>query len=257
MTLPKLSMPARAAGIERHAPPFDVVGAIEMKILVVEDTPEILRPVTVGLQREGHDVHQATDGRAALRMALEGAFDLIVLDIMLPGLDGLSVLRALREGGSVSRVMLLTAKDAIADRVAGLQQGADDYLVKPFALEELLARVETLQRRSLTLSPGDELCAGSIVVNTAAKTVRRAADGESIRLAPREYAILEYLLRNRGRLVTRTEIERRIYDDYVEPMSNVVDSAICRLRREIDASDGESLIVTRRGQGYIIPADDE
>lgn len=220
-----------------------------MRLLVVEDSAELLKPLVAGLKRSGYTVEQASDGRMGLWLAQGQSFDLIVLDIMLPGLDGLSVLRKLREEQNSTRVLLLTARDTIPDRVVGLRAGADDYLTKPFAFDELIARIEALLRRGRdTFAARVEL--GAIRIDTAAKTVSHG--GTAVALTPREYAILEFLVRHRGRVVSRTEIEREVYDEQVEPMSNVVDSAICALRRKIDAPNEPSIIQTRRGHGYII-----
>ncbi len=220
-----------------------------MRLLVIEDSPELRNPLVAGLTKSGYAVEQASDGKTGLWMAQGTPFDLIVLDIMLPGLDGLSLLRKLRDGGSEGRVLLLTAKDTVLDRIAGLRSGADDYLVKPFSFDELLARVEALLRRGReTLS--SVLRVGPLTIDLMAKTVTR--EGVAVLLAPREYSIIEFLVRQRGKVVSRAEIESQVYDAQAEPMSNVVDSAICALRRKIDTPDRESLIQTRRGQGYII-----
>lgn len=225
-----------------------------MRLLVVEDSIDLLEPLVAGLSRSGYQVDKATDGRTALAMAQERVYDLIVLDIMLPRVDGLTVLKRLRDAGSPSRVLMLTAKDTLDDRVTGLRGGADDYLVKPFAFDELLARIEALFRRGREVQ--DRVSIGSLTVDLSAKTAWRAS--EPLSLTAREYSILEYMVRNRGRLVTRTELEQHVYDNLVEPMSNVVDSAICLLRRKID-DDGvgasRSVIRTRRGQGYIVPTE--
>jgi DNA-binding response OmpR family regulator len=222
-----------------------------MRLLVIEDSAELLKPLVAGLKRSGYEVDQAADGKSGLWMAEGRPYDLIVLDIMLPGLDGISLLRRLRERGSPTRVLLLTAKDAVEDRVAGLRAGADDYLVKPFSFDELLARVEALLRRAAEPRT-PVLRVGEVSIDTAAKSVR--CGDAPVTLAPREYAILEYLARHRGRVVSRTEIEQNVYDALAEPMSNVVDSAICAIRRKIDADGAPSLIQTRRGHGYLIPA---
>jgi DNA-binding response OmpR family regulator len=169
---------------------------------------------------------------------------------MLPKLDGLALLRRLRDQGRDSHVLLLTARDTVPDRVNGLRAGADDYLIKPFAFEELLARIEALARRRHNVK---QPCVriGPIEVDTAAKTVRR--NGVDLGLPPREYALLEYLAMRQGKVVSRTEIEAHIYDSEAELMSNVVDAAIYALRRKIDAGDGSpSLIQTRRGMGYVL-----
>lgn len=221
-----------------------------MRLLVVEDSAELLGAIVTGLTHCGYGVDQAADGRTGLLMAQERAYDLIVLDVMLPRVDGFTILKTLRDAGSPSRVLMLTAKDGLDDRVKGLRAGADDYLVKPFAFDELIARVEALLRRSRELAT-ECIQIGGLVIDTASRTVRR--DGQEITLTPREFAILRFVVQNRGRVVSRTEIEQQVYDNLVEPMSNVVDSAVCMLRRKIDVPGSESIIQTRRGQGYVVP----
>ncbi len=225
-----------------------------MRLLVVEDSPELLKPIVAGLSRSGYAVEQASNGNVAAQLIRDNRFDLAILDIMLPGMDGLSLLRAIRQAKDQTRVLLLTAKDAVEDRVLGLRAGADDYLTKPFAFDELLARVEALLRRGRE-SNSTLMTVGRLSLDLAAKTA--SVDDEIASLTPREYAILEFLVRNRGRVVSRTEIEREVYDELVEPMSNVVDSAVCALRRKIDGPNRPSLIQTRRGLGYVVPREGE
>ncbi len=221
-----------------------------MRLLLVEDSPRLQRSVMTALKRSGYAVDAAEDGEQGLWLAESNRYDVIILDIMLPKMDGLTVLRRLREAGRQDHVLLLTARDTVGDRVDGLRRGADDYLIKPFALEELLARVEALCRRAygekdVTLKVGD------LHLDTLARQVTR--QGQAIDLTAREYSLLEYLVRRRGEVVTRPEIEEHIYDGDVEPMSNVVDSAICVLRRKLATGDAaSSLIQTRRGQGYVM-----
>ena len=170
---------------------------------------------------------------------------------MLPGLDGLGVLQRLREQGKLTHILLLTAKDTVNDRVRGLQMGADDYLVKPFALEELLARVQALCRRTYGRK-APRIQVADLEIDLHKKTATRS--GRTIDLGPREYALLEYLALRRGDVVTRTEIEEHIYDGQADPMSNVVDSAICVLRKKIASPNSSALIHTRRGLGYVLEA---
>ncbi len=220
-----------------------------MRVLVVEDSDRLRRTVATALRRSGFAVDAAGDGPSGLWMAQSTDYDVVVLDIMLPGLDGLSLLRILRQGERSTHVLMLTAKDTVADRVQGLRLGADDYLVKPFALEELLARVQALCRRSYgTKQP--RLRVADLEVDTAAKEVFRA--GQRVRLKPREYMLLEYLASRAGELVTRTEIEAHLYDEKVDPMSNVVDSAISSLRKKIGEPNAAPLIHTRHGLGYVL-----
>ncbi|MBX3728414.1 MAG: response regulator transcription factor [Candidatus Sumerlaeia bacterium] len=220
-----------------------------MRILLVEDSQRLRRTMTEGLRREGFSVDTAAEGNEALQQALEQPYDLIVLDLMLPGLDGLSILQKLREAGNAAHVLVLTARAAVEDRVRGLELGADDYLVKPFAFEELVARIRALGRRSYQRkNPVVELA--GLRVNVSNRTVER--EGESIELTRKEYALLEYLLHNRGVVVSRDQIEAHIYDDRVDPTSNVVDVLVCNLRRKIDRPGAPSVVQTRRGMGYLV-----
>jgi DNA-binding response OmpR family regulator len=221
-----------------------------MRLLLVEDSPRLRETVAVALRRSGYAVDATGDGKEGLWMAQDHQYDAAILDIMLPSMDGLSMLKELRAGGDETPVMFLTARDGIDDRVTGLRGGADDYLVKPFALDELLARVEVLCRRGYQkASSVTEV--GDLRLDSTAKSATRA--GIPIDLTAREYALLEYLVLRSGHVVTRTQIEERIYDDMVSPMSNVVDSAVCALRKKIAVTqDAAPLIHTRRGQGYVL-----
>lgn len=223
-----------------------------MRILLVEDSERLQRSLGTGLRKSGYAVDISSTGTDALWRAGSTDYDVIVLDIMLPEMDGLTVLRELRSRGKETHVLLLTAKDTVADRVVGLRTGADDYLVKPFAFDELLARIEALGRRQQGRK-NPLLRIGSLQLDIASRTARRA--GQVIHLLPREYALLEYLAARKGEVVSRTEIETHIYDERVEPISNVVDSAVCALRRKIDIPGEPSLIVTRRRMGYLLTAD--
>lgn len=221
-----------------------------MRLLLIEDSRRLREQIVLALKRTGYAVDATEDGEDGLWMAQNHNYDGAIVDIMVPGLDGLSVLKQLRREGNPVPVMFLTAKDAIEDRVAGLRSGAEDYLVKPFALEELLARVEALCRRSYQ-EASPVLRIDDLEVDTTAKSATRS--GVPIDLTAREYAILEHLVLRRGHVVSRTQIEEHIYDDLVSPMSNVVDSAVCALRKKIAVSaDARPLIHTRRGLGYIL-----
>ena len=220
-----------------------------MRVLLVEDSERLQRSVGTGLKKSGYAVDLTSDGLEALWMAESNDYDVIVLDIMLPGLDGLSILERLREGGKATHVLLLTARDTVEDRVRGLQMGADDYLVKPFALDELLARVQALCRRSYG-QKSPRLVIRDLEIDSAKQTVTRA--GHPLDLSPREFALLEYLVLRRGQVVSRREIEEHIYDDLSDPVSNVVDSAICILRKKISLPNSTALINTRRGVGYVL-----
>ena len=225
-----------------------------MRILLVEDSERLRRSVGDALKKSGYAVDAAGDGEEGLWLAESNDYDVIVLDIMLPGLDGLSLLRRLREAGNKAHVLLLTAKDTVDDRVRGLQGGADDYLIKPFALEELLARVQTLCRRAYGMKQ-PRIVVGDLEIDTVAKDVFRG--GQVIKLKPREYALLEYLALRRGEVVSRRDIESHIYADEADPMSNVVDSAISVLRKRITLAGSPPLIHTRHGLGYILKAETE
>jgi DNA-binding response OmpR family regulator len=224
-----------------------------MRLLVVEDSLRLQRTLATALRKTGYAVDVAGEGEEGLWLALAHPYAVIVLDIMLPQRDGLSLLAELRRRGRATHVLLLTARDTLADRVQGLRAGADDYLVKPFALEELLARVEALCRRACGTAI-NQLQISDLSIDTAARSVRCA--GHSVDLTAREYSLLEYLARRRGHVVTRTEIESQIYDGQVEPMSNVVDSAVCVVRKKLGAFHATPLIHTRRGVGYILAAEE-
>ena len=223
-----------------------------MRILVVEDEHKVARFLQKGLEEEGYAVDVARDGEDGLAMAMDGVHDLIVLDRMLPKRDGLSVLRELRARGRPAPVLLLTARDALADRVEGLDSGADDYLVKPFAFDELLARIRALLRRRA----GEKqtiLSAADLTLNPASREVRRA--GRAIELTPKEYALLEYLLRHKGRVLSRARIAEHVWDYDFDTGTNVIDVYINYLRKKVDADFTPRLIHTVRGAGYVLRED--
>jgi DNA-binding response OmpR family regulator len=220
-----------------------------MRILVIEDYLPVRTAVVQGLREAGHSVDEAADGETGLHQALAGEPDLIVLDLMLPGVDGLQILRRLREGGHKCHVLILTARDAVEDRIQGLDLGADDYLVKPFAMEELLARVRALLRREYD-QKAPLLQLGHVAINTADHSV--TVEGEPITLTAKEYALLEYLAFRAGQVVTRGDIWEHIYDEQSTATSNVVDVYIGYLRRKLERPDRPRLIHTRRGEGYLL-----
>lgn len=221
-----------------------------MRVLFVEDSQHLQKPVVKALQASGYAVDATRDGSEGLWMAQNHDYDVLVLDIMLPGMDGLQILETLRREKNRTPVLFLTARDTVPDRVNGLRSGADDYLVKPFALEELLARVEALSRRRYH-QPSPEVVIDDLVLDRSAKVVTRA--GKTIPLAARQFALLEYLMLRAGEVVSRTEIEEHIYDDLISPMSNVIDSAVCALRKQIAVEpESKPLIHTRRGMGYVM-----
>lgn len=225
-----------------------------MHVLIVEDEPKVADFLKRGLTEEGWQVDAAADGETALSMVHAGSYDVIALDIMLPGRDGLSVLRAMRNQGHDVPVLLLTARDAVPDRVMGLKSGADDYLVKPFAFEELLARLDALVRRRTGLYQ-DILKAGDLELDPIQHSVRRA--DQHINLTTLEFRLLEYLMRNKGRVLSRIDIEESIWGMNDEPDSNVVDVYINHLRKKIDKPFNKPLIQTIRGFGYKVEQSDE
>jgi DNA-binding response OmpR family regulator len=221
-----------------------------MRILIVEDSKRLRQTLATAMRRSGYQVDECGDGEEAFWKAGEISYDALVLDIMLPGLDGLEVLERLRKNGKMVPVILLTARDSVEDRVRGLRHGADDYLCKPFALEELLARVEVLCRRPYGKRE-TVMRVADLAVDTAARTARR--DGVALDLTSREFALLELLMLNAGVVLSRTKIEHHIYDEQVSPMSNVVDSTVYALRKKMAVrAELPVLIHTRRGQGYVL-----
>jgi len=220
-----------------------------MKILLVEDSKRLQKAIVTGLKKSGYAVDATGDGEEGLWFAESNDYDVVILDIMLPNLDGLSILSRLREKGKDVFVLMLTARDTLQDKLAGLKLGADDYLVKPFAFEELLARIQALIRRKYGAKK-NSINIKDLEIDLSSRIVFKNC--HKIDLLPREYALLEFLALNKGAIVTRTQIEQHIYDEQVSPLSNVVDSAICSLRKKIDNPDETSIIITRRGMGYII-----
>jgi DNA-binding response OmpR family regulator len=220
-----------------------------MRLLVVEDFQPLRESLVQGLREAGFAVDEAADGQTALWHARDGGHDVIVLDIMLPKVDGLSVLRQLREERSRSMVLFLTAKDTPQDRITGLELGADDYLVKPFVFAELLARVRAMIRRKYDTT-STVLRIGDLEIDTTSRVVQRA--GKHIDLSGREFALLEYLALNTGKIVSRSDIWQHVYDFNASPESNVVDVYIGLLRKKIERHGQRRLIHTRRGQGYIL-----
>ena len=217
-----------------------------MRILLVEDEIDLATAVRSALQEDGFACDHAADGEEALFDLTSWPYDAVVLDLMLPRVDGMEVLRRLREGGNKTPVLVLTARDAVADRIRGLDSGADDYLTKPFALGELTARLRALIRRAAG-EPNPVIEVGEVRVDTAARAVER--DDRPVPLAPKEYALFEMLVLHRGALVTRTMIYDHLYDESDPTCSNVVDVYVANLRKKL----GHDLIRTRRGEGYIVP----
>jgi DNA-binding response OmpR family regulator len=219
-------------------------------ILVVEDERRLAQVVRKVLEEEGHTVDLAHDGEEGLAMGMEGSHDVIVLDILLPVMDGLEVCRALRANRVDTPVLLLTALDAVDDRVRGLDAGADDYLPKPFAFQELLARLRALGRRRVQVREPDRLRTGDLMLDLRRRRAER--NGKTIELSPKEFALLEFLMRNEGRVITRTQILDHVWGYEYSPDSNLVDVYVTYLRRKVDRGHQRKLIRTVRGTGYAL-----
>jgi DNA-binding response OmpR family regulator len=219
-----------------------------MRILLVEDEPDAARMLAKGLREQSYAVDVAVDGTAAIYQSSITDYDAVVLDVMLPGPDGLQVCRELRQRGSPVPVLMLTARDAVEDRIAGLDSGADDYLAKPFAFGELLARLRAVIRRGARPPVPDVIQVGDLRLDTTARHVQRR--NRVLPLTAREYALLEYLAHHAGAVVSRADIAEHVWDEHYDPLSNVIDVYIQRLRRKVDLPGQDSLIRTRRGEGY-------
>ena len=225
-----------------------------MRILVVEDDRDVAGFVVKGLREAGHVVEHADNGRDGLFLAASENFDAIVLDRMLPGgVDGLRLLETLRAQGNQTPVLFLSAMAQVDDRVRGLKAGGDDYMTKPFAFSELLARVEALTRRGKTEAPLTKLTASDLEMDLLSRTVRRS--GQKIDLQPREFRLLEYLLRHAGQVVTRTMLLEGVWDYHFDPQTNVIDVHVSRLRQKVDKPFPTALIHTVRNAGYMLRAD--
>lgn len=222
-----------------------------MKILVVEDDRTVGQYIKRGLEEAPHHADLVVDGLEALRLISGGLYDLVILDLRLPGMTGLEVLRTLRDRGNTTPILVLTAQDAVGQKVEALRAGADDYVTKPFSFEEVLARVEALSRRPKQLS-SPKLSVADLDLDQGSREVRRA--GRPIELTPKEYAVLEYLMRHPGRVMSRTLITEYAWDYHFDPGTNIVDVVINRLRKKLDAAHERKLLHTVRGVGYVIRA---
>ena len=220
-----------------------------MRLLLVEDDARIARFVAKGLREQAYAVDVATTGDDALYQAAINAYDIVILDVMIPGRNGFEVCRELRKSGQRMPILMLTARDAVEDRISGLDHGADDYLTKPFEFRELLARLRALLRRSGELRPA-KINVADLVLDTSAQSVSRA--GRSVTLTAKEYALLEFLARNAGRVVGRAEIAEHVWDESFDPFSNLIEVYVNRVRGKIDADPAKPLLHTRRGAGYIL-----
>ena len=225
-----------------------------MRLLLVEDDPRIARFVAKGLREQAYAVDIAATGDDALYQADINSYDLVILDVMIPGRNGFEVCRELRRSGKSLPILMLTARDAVEDRVVGLDHGADDYLTKPFEFRELLARLRALLRRSAEVRPA-QIVVADLTLDTGAQSVSRA--GRSIPLTTKEYALVEFLARNAGRVVGRAEIAEHVWDETFDPFSNLIEVYVNRVRRKIDFGSLKPLLHTRRGAGYFFgPATD-
>lgn len=226
------------------------------KILVIEDDPQVADYVARGLREHGHTVDHAADGRDGLFLASDGSYDVLILDRMLPAMDGLSVLKALRVAGVKTPVLVLSAVGAVDDRIEGLEAGADDYLVKPFAFSELHARIAALLRRAEAQGGGNAetlITIGDLEIDLLKRRAKRGS--RLIDLKPREFSLVEFLARNAGRVVTRTMLLEQVWDYHFDPGTNVIDVHISRLRRKLETESESPILHTVRGAGYRLDAD--
>ena len=225
---------------------------LDMRVLLVEDDTRIAHFVAKGLREQSYAVDVAVTGEDALYQVAINTYDLVILDVMIPAPDGFAVCKELRRTGHRMPVLMLTARDAVEDRIEGLDRGADDYLTKPFEFRELLARLRALLRRPSALQPAT-LSVADLVIDTAGQAVLRG--GKSISLTAKEYALVEFLARNAGRVVGRAEIAEHVWDEEFDPFSNLIEVYVNRLRRKIDTKGAKPLLHTRRGAGYVLTSD--
>jgi two-component system OmpR family response regulator len=225
-----------------------------MRFLVVEDDESILDYITKGLMEQGHVVDKASEGKDGLFLATTEKYDAIVLDRMLPNIDGMTILQSIRGAGNKTPVLILSTLGSVQDRIKGLRSGCDDYVLKPFSFEELMARLEALTRRGREqTATHTKLSAGNLVMDLLSRRVTR--DGKELDLRAREYRLLEFLLQNKGQVVTRTMLTEQVWDYHFDPLTNVIDVHISRLRKKVDKEFDAALICTVKGAGYIIHDD--
>lgn len=221
-----------------------------MRLLIVEDDIEIASFLEKGLKQEGFAVDHAGDGEEGLHMALTEPYDVMIIDIMLPKLDGLKIVEIIRQKRNNTPVLILSAKRSVGDKVRGIQKGGDDYMIKPFAFSELLARIQALIRRSTGFVESNSITIGDLSIDLLKRNVCRA--GKRLELQPREFSLLEYLARNADRAVSKTMILEHVWDFHFDPQTNVVDVLVCRLRSKIDKNFTGKMIQTIRGVGYVL-----
>jgi DNA-binding response OmpR family regulator len=224
-----------------------------MRLLLVEDDSRIARFIAKGLREQSYAIDVAGSGEQALYQAAINTYDLVILDVMIPAPDGFAVCRELRKSGHRMPILMLTARDAVEDRIAGLDGGADDYLTKPFEFRELLARLRALIRRTGSLQAA-QLVVADLIVDTVGQNVSRR--GQAISLTAKEYALVEFLARNAGRVVGRAEIAEHVWDEEFDPFSNLIEVYVNRIRRKVDSGFGKPLLHTRRGAGYVLTANE-
>ena len=225
-----------------------------MRLLLVEDDPRIARFIAKGLREQSYALDVVNSGEEALYQAAINSYDLAILDVMIPAPDGFAVCRELRKAGQRMPILMLTARDAVEDRITGLDSGADDYLTKPFEFRELLARLRALLRRTGSLQSA-QLVVADLIVDTVGQNVTRT--GRTISLTAKEYALVEFLARNAGRVVGRAEIAEHVWDDEFDPFSNLIEVYVNRVRKKIDSGSTIPLLHTRRGSGYVLSAASE
>jgi DNA-binding response OmpR family regulator len=240
-------------GSERHLARRFRQRAPNMRLLLVEDEPDAARVLAKGLREQSYAVDVAADGETAVFQAGTTDYDAVILDVMLPILDGLAVCRTIRDTGCAVPILMLTARDGVEARIVGLDSGADDYLVKPFDFGELLARLRALIRRGQRSLLPERLTIGSLVLDTRGR--RTWIRGEEVPLTAKEYALLEHLAHRAGDVVSRADIAEHVWDEHYDPLSNVVDVYVQRLRRKLDRPGADPLIRTRRGEGYQLQSD--
>jgi DNA-binding response OmpR family regulator len=226
-----------------------------MRLLLVEDDLKIASFISKGFRENGFALDHAIDGEDGLFLALNEPYDAAIVDIMLPRMDGLSLIEELRRKSINTPIIILSAKRSVDDRIKGIQTGGDDYLIKPFSFSELLVRVQALIRRSSGVPEPNLLKAGNLSMNIITREITR--EDKKIDLQPREFSLLEYLMRNKGRVVTKTMILEHIWDFSFDPQTNVVDVLVCRLRNKVDKDFKQKLIYTIRGIGYVIKEDEQ
>jgi DNA-binding response OmpR family regulator len=224
-----------------------------MRLLLVEDDSRIARFIAKGLREQSYAIDVVGSGEQALYQAAINTYDLVILDVMIPAPDGFAVCRELRKSGHRMPILMLTARDALEDRIAGLDGGADDYLTKPFEFRELLARLRALIRRTGSLQAA-QLVVADLIVDTVGQNVSRR--GQAISLTAKEYALVEFLARNAGRVVGRAEIAEHVWDEEFDPFSNLIEVYVNRIRRKVDSGFGKPLLHTRRGSGYVLTANE-